>query len=88
MYLELQDVAGGPFQMLRSATFHSVVIGAYCVDTSKLGGTKCLSLYCKPYAILYVCLLYLHRLFVKYEPLTAYFQRTLHPVTLSLLFIL
>lgn len=49
-------------KMLWNTTFHCFVIGAYCVDISELGGTKCLSLYCKPYAILYVCLLYLHRL--------------------------
>lgn len=69
-------------EVLWSARFCCVLIGAFYVDTSKLGGRKCLSLYCKAYAILYVYLLYSYRLSVKYGQTIVCFQRTLFPVTL------
>lgn len=75
-------------EVLCIARFCCVLIGAFYVDTSKLGGRKCLSLYCKAYAILYVYLLYSYRLSVKYGQTIGCFQRTLFPVILfhSLLF--
>lgn len=82
------EVVNMLLEMLWSASFCCVLIGAFYEDSSKLGGRKCLSLYCKTYAILYVCLLYSYRLSVKYGQMIVCFQRTLYPVTLFCSFLL
>lgn len=78
-------------EVLWSASFCCVIIGAFYVDTSKLGERKCLSLYCKYYAIfqfLYVCLLYSYRLSVKCRQTIVCFRSTMSSVTLFRSFLL